>query len=136
MSKVTIRSKEEYPKVTKRIELKDYHPDLEGDYVDVWVNIDRELEQGLLDGKLESLHIATLPASTDDDMAERRKRLAQLVDDMKSLHERWWDLEREVLDFIYDTDVELYHWIVGMANHLKDEYEEERKNAVRELSDS
>jgi len=126
MSKITKDRK--YPRVTERIELSDYHPALKGDYIEVWVNISRGLRNRLLEGQQESLAIAQLPLSEEE---EREARTDALINAMKDCHAEWWGLPREDVDYLYDQDVALYQWIVGCAIDARSTYEEDRKNVEK-----
>ena len=136
MSKIKIRDEHEHPKVTSRVDLVDYHRDLKGEFIDVWVNIDREMTRALQAGRFDALQIAQMPYATDEDMEARGKASDALVETMKQIHVRWFGLTREEIDYLYEVDTNLYHWLVDRANDAQSEYDEDRKNAGRESSDS
>ena len=95
MSKIKIRDEHEHPKVTSRVDLVDYHRDLKGEFIDVWVNIDREMTRALQAGRFDALQIAQMPYATDEDMEARGKASDALVETMKQIHVRWFGLTRE-----------------------------------------
>ncbi len=136
MSKIRIRETDEHPKVTTRVDLVDYHRDLKGEFLDVWMNIDREMTRALQAGRFEALQIAQLPYATEEDLDARTKRSDGLVETMKQIHVRWFNLTREEIDYLYEVDTNLYHWLVDRANDAQTEYDEDRKNAGRGSSDS
>ncbi len=136
MSKIRIRDINEHPKVTTRVDLVDYHRDLKGEFLDVWMNIDREMTRALQAGRFEALQIAQLPYATEEDLDARAKRSDGLVETMKQIHVRWFNLTREEIDYLYEVDTNLYHWLVDRANDAQTEYDEDRKNAGRGSSDS
>jgi len=126
MSKLNFLSNgRDYPRETRRLELGDYHPDLQGDFLDVWVNLSRGVSEQRLELAMESLEISKLPLGE-----ERDKRLAKLLERTQAFHSEWWGVPIEQVQQLYQIDTALYEWIVSRASDLRAEYVDERKKVA------
>jgi hypothetical protein len=132
MSKLTFLSNgRDYPRETRRLELGEYHPDLAGDFLDVWVNFSRGVSEQRLELALESLEISKLPLGK-----ERDKRLGKLLEKTQAFHAEWWGVPLEQVRQLYEIDTALYEWITFKASELRGEYVDERKKAGSVSTDS
>ena len=120
-----------YPKETRRIELGDYHEDLAGDFIDVWVNFPRRLSNERLALAQESIAISEINLGE-----ERDKRLDGLQERMFAFQSEWWGLEVEQVKALYDVDTTLYGWIVTQAAKLRADYEDSRKKVDDDSTDT
>jgi hypothetical protein len=119
------------PRVTRRVELGEYHKALEGDYIDVWVNLPRRLSNLRLELAQDAVAIGQLELGD-----ERDERLAALNEKMLGFHSEWWDLPIEQTTELYEVDTTLYNWIVTRAAKHRGDYEDERKKVDDDSTDT
>jgi hypothetical protein len=120
-----------YPRETRRINLAEYHPDLEGDFIEVWVNWSREFLERSFALARESVEIRSLDTSD-----AKTKAMEELNDKALEFQADWLGISVADLRQIYQIDVALYDWIIDEANRLRREYVDERKKAESGSSDT
>lgn len=122
MSSLKFLTKTKYPRELRRVHLVKYNKDLQGDYLDVWVNWSRDMSDRSLKLVMRATEVAALPLGD-----ERDKALVELNADLWAFQAEWWGIPVEDVEQIYRIDVSLYDWIVDQANTLRQKYRDERK---------
>lgn len=131
MSKLKFLERTKYPRETRRVHLVKYHKDLNGDYIDVWVNWSRAISDKSLELAREAGEVSRLSLGE-----ERDQRLAALNEAVFEFQSSWWDVPVEEVRQLYGIDVTLYNWVIDESNRLRSEYVDERKKAASDSTDS
>jgi hypothetical protein len=121
-----------YPRETRRLELGEYDPIYDGDFVEVWVNLSRQMRDRGIGLAREALAIGEIPLGK-----ERDKRQKQLHAELYSFQAEWWGIPVEQAQLLYEeVDAGLYDWMVDRANELRDAYEDSRKKVDDDSTDT
>jgi len=124
-----LERREEYPRVTKRLELGRYNGQLKGNYIEVWLNWSREFNDRMVEYRDRLGKIAQMPSGTDEEWKAADGALDELAPSMFALNAEFWGCEEDEVRAIYEIDAELWRWIAGQANKMREDYREKRKKA-------
>jgi hypothetical protein len=121
-----------YPRETRRLELSEYDAAYDGDYIEIWVNLSRQMRDRGIALARESFAIAEMPLGP-----ERDKRQSQLHAELHAFQAEWWGIPVEQARMLYEeVDSGLHDWIVERANELRLEYEDSRKKVADDSTDT
>jgi hypothetical protein len=139
VSKLGFLSENSYPKIERRLYLRDYSPEFrkwlreagqEDLYLDVWVNWSREFEREMQELRWEAAKVLQMPIGNDDQRQTLLKAQGDLMPLSYRLNARFWGCDEDDARAIYEQDVELWNWVVKRSSDLRDEYQEERKKVT------
>lgn len=160
MNKLSFLQGDEYPRITRRLELGDYDSKLRGNYLEVWVNWStdfndqvRETEQehnrallavgeaarGAAEKARETLDAAGVelsPVERDVFRAlvtrvdEGQENLEASTRAVRENTAAFWGCSYEEIVAIFNKDQELWFWCCQQAIALKDDFRATRKNVV------
>jgi hypothetical protein len=99
-----------YPKIVKRLDLGEYHEDLKGDYLEIWVNWSRDYNNRVGDSRSNLLAIADMPDGTDEEKAAKTKAHEAWLAESWELHAEFWGCTPEEVQAVYEVDVDLWRW--------------------------
>jgi hypothetical protein len=132
MSKLSfLNNGAKYPREVRRIDLGDYHQALSGDFIEVWVNWSKAMNDRALALAVEASAVVSLSLGE-----ERDKRLAALNEKAYAHQAEWFELPVDQVKALQEVDVSLYSWIIDQANAARRAYEADRKKAVGASGDT
>ncbi|MCP4567983.1 MAG: hypothetical protein GY841_10425 [FCB group bacterium] len=130
-------------KLTKRLELRLFNERLDGQFLDVWLNLDsqwwgdwqRQREMGADNAAwidAETARIAALPdaeqeAASDEYMKRIEERTAEMLDFAADVRARLWGCETTEVKSLYAVSQPLYVWCTNEAIELVLSYRDGRK---------
>ena len=134
LSKVKETAK--YPKLTARLELGDYNSELQGDYLEVWLNWSRDFNDRVLANQSQLMTIRSMPVTTESEREAYAKALERWLATAKRIYAEFWDCTVDDIQAIYDLDISLWDWVTARSLTLRAEYQEKRKKVGSSSGDT
>ncbi len=152
---------EEYPRITRRLELGDYDPKLRGNYLEVWVNWSTDFNDRVREAEQEHNRALLAVGAEAREMAEKVRQVLERAggvlsgpqgDVLRALVTRvdesqanleasnrvvrentaaFWGCSYDEVVAIFEVDQELWFWCCQQAIALKNEFRATRKNVAR-----
>lgn len=126
----------EYPEVRRRLDLGGYHPDLKGNFVEVWLNWSRDFNDRMAAYNERVSEIGQMPRETEAQRDDVNAALDDLAPELFELTARYWGCEVEEVQQIYELDAELWRWVSTRANEMRTAYQDKRKKGARRTTRS
>lgn len=143
------------PRITKRLDFKDYHNDYAGNHLDIWINWSRahndrtgEAEDRMTLARLaigedmqDILKRAKETLGPDDALLfeayitknsdEREALIDAALQELFEVTAAFWSCDVEDVQFIWDADVDLWNWVMEQSVALRNEFKATRKKVVK-----
>lgn len=124
MAQLEILNKQ-FPRLRKRLDFGEFHPDLAGNSVDVWLNLSAEFEQRLREHEAQGDEIerreqaATATDDEDTELAALRERRAA---ETAAIYAEMWDCTEEEFRALIALDPVLSTWLFTRTWELVRDY--------------
>ncbi len=127
------------PKVVKKLELKNYHGDLKGQFIMVWVNLSRSVHNEYADMQTK-IHtwneegkqlLLDLQAQVKE--AQEAKKSKKKIEQVRKKNQKVYDDHMESITVINE---EMYTWYANVFSQHKDASHHCTSEQVKELADA
>jgi GTP-dependent phosphoenolpyruvate carboxykinase len=123
MSKLDfLQRKAEYPRITKRLDLGRYHKKLRGQYLDVWLNWDREFQERWLDSGEKLQELQAMPVDTEEQRGAQQKAVDDYVPRYFELFGEYLGCSAEEVETLFNLDTNLWLWITEEVGKMRARY--------------
>ena len=152
MSKLSFLEREQYPRITKKLQLDKYNPDFKGDYLEIWLNWSGEYNdrvaaadvqlrraQLMMNENVQRVLSKASEALEETDVmilrmligksenGNRRKAIEAALEEVWRNCAIFWDCEYEDVVQIQELDMDLWEWIMDKSTTMRSEYKEKLK---------
>lgn len=124
MANLELLSKQ-FPRLRKKLDFGEFHPDLAGNSVDVWVNLSADFEQRLRDHQAQGDEIERrqeAATATDEEDAELAAMQEQRRAETAAIYAEMWDCTEEEFQALIVLDQTLTVWLFRRTWELVREY--------------
>lgn len=124
MANLELLSKQ-FPRLRKQLDFGEFHPDLAGNSVSVWLNLSADFEQRLRDHQAQGDEIERrqeAATATDEEDAELAAMQEQRRAETAAIYAEMWDCTEEEFQALIVLDQTLTVWLFRRTWELVREY--------------